>query len=85
MGSKSGRYFDEPVWLDRSVRYDITNPRKAEPGDAVAIVSPSFAAPEFFPAVHEQAMQRLTSITGLVPVEYPTTGSPRARKIVRVI
>lgn len=61
---------------------DITVPRKAEPGDAVAIVSPSFAAPEFFPEVHEQAMQRLTALTGLVPVEYPTTrktSSPQDR------
>jgi len=39
----------------------------------VAIVSPSFAAPEIFPAIHEQAMRRLTEITGLLPVEYPTT------------
>lgn len=39
----------------------------------MAIVSPSFAAPEFFPAIHEQAMRRLTEVTGLIPVEYPTT------------
>ncbi len=36
-------------------------------------MSPSFAAPGVAPAVHEQAMRRLTAITGLVPVEYPTT------------
>ncbi len=51
----------------------IRSPQKAEAGDAVAIVSPSFAAPEFFPEVHEQAMRRLTEVTGLIPVEYPTT------------
>lgn len=39
----------------------------------MAVVSPSFAAPGFAPAVHEQAMERLTEVTGLVPVEYPTT------------
>lgn len=39
----------------------------------VAVVSPSFAAPEFYPDIHEQAMRRLTEITGLIPVEYPTT------------
>ena len=39
----------------------------------MTIVSPSFAAPEFFSAVHEQAMRRLIEVTGLVPVEYPTT------------
>ena len=48
-------------------------PAKARPGDKVAVVSPSFAAPAVAPAVHEQAMRRLTDVTGLVPVEYPTT------------
>ena len=46
---------------------------KARTGDKVAIISPSFAAPAVAPAVHEQAMKRLGAITGLVPVEYPTT------------
>lgn len=46
---------------------------KASPGDRVAVLSPSFAAPGIAPAIHEQAMSRLTEITGLVPVEYPTT------------
>ncbi|WP_433090017.1 S66 family peptidase [Dactylosporangium sp. CA-052675] len=36
-------------------------------------MSPSFAAPGLFPAVHERAMDRLAEVTGLVPVEYPTT------------
>ena len=48
-------------------------PPKARPGDRVAILSPSLAAPGFAPAVHEQAMTRLAALTGLVPVEYPTT------------
>jgi muramoyltetrapeptide carboxypeptidase LdcA involved in peptidoglycan recycling len=39
----------------------------------VAVVSPSFAAPGMFPAVHEQAMQRLRDAFGVEPVEYPTT------------
>lgn len=46
---------------------------KARPGDKVAVLSPSFAAPAVAPAVHEQGMERLAAITGLVPVEYPTT------------
>ena len=46
---------------------------KLAPGDRVAILSPSFAAPGFAPAVHEQAMERLAESTGLVPVEFPTT------------
>ena len=52
---------------------------KARPGDMIAVLSPSFAAPAVAPAVHEQAMERLGAITGLVPVEYPTT-----RKLGRV-
>jgi muramoyltetrapeptide carboxypeptidase LdcA involved in peptidoglycan recycling len=51
----------------------LAHPPKARPGDRVAVVSPSFAAPGAAPAVHEQAMRRLAEVTGLVPVEYPTT------------
>jgi muramoyltetrapeptide carboxypeptidase LdcA involved in peptidoglycan recycling len=51
----------------------LASPAKAVAGDQVAIVSPSFAAPGFAPRVHEQAMARLTAVTGLLPVEYPTT------------
>ncbi len=47
--------------------------RPLVPGDRVAIVSPSFAAPDVAPALHEQALRRLHEATGLVPVEYPTT------------
>jgi hypothetical protein len=52
---------------------DVIHPPKARPGDRIAVLSPSFAAAGAFPAVHEQAMRRLTEVTGLVPVEYPTT------------
>jgi muramoyltetrapeptide carboxypeptidase LdcA involved in peptidoglycan recycling len=52
---------------------DLVRPSKARPGDRVAVLSPSFAAAGAFPAVHEQAMRRLTEVTGLIPVEYPTT------------
>lgn len=42
----------------------------------MAVVSPSFAAPAMFPAVHEIAMRRLRDEFGLEPVEYPPgTGS----------
>jgi muramoyltetrapeptide carboxypeptidase LdcA involved in peptidoglycan recycling len=61
----------------------LVHPPKAQPGDRVAVLSPSFAAAGVWPAVHEQAMRRLTEVTGLVPVEYPTTrtvdASPEAR------
>lgn len=48
-------------------------PAKAARGDRVAVLSPSFAAPSAGPEVHEQAMVRLAQVTGLLPVEYPTT------------
>ncbi|WP_223626268.1 LD-carboxypeptidase [Microbacterium sp. EST19A] len=56
---------------------------KLLPGDRVAVLSPAFAAPAVAPALHEQAMERLRELTGLVPVEYPTTreldATPEAR------
>lgn len=62
---------------------ELISPRKARAGDKVAVLSPSFAAPAVAPAVHEQALERLRVITGLVPVEFPTTrklgASPRER------
>ena len=62
---------------------DFIHPPKARAGDRIAVLSPSFAAAGAFPAVHEQAMRRLTEVTGLVPVEYPTTrevgATPRDR------
>lgn len=58
-------------------------PPKARPGDRVAVLSPAFAAPAVSETLHDQAMRRLTELTGLVPVEYPTTrqlgASPEAR------
>src|SRR5258708_6507680 len=63
--------------------HDLIRPPKARHGDRIAVVSPSFAAAGAFPAVHEQAMRRLTEVTGLIPVEYPTTrtvgATPRER------
>src|SRR4051794_35839221 len=53
--------------------HSLLHPPKAAPGDKVAVLSPSFAAPAVAPAVHEQALRRLREVTGLVPVEYPTT------------
>jgi muramoyltetrapeptide carboxypeptidase LdcA involved in peptidoglycan recycling len=53
------------------------------PGDRVAVLSPSFAAPAVAPEIHEQALRRLQQATGLMPVEYPTTrmldAAPEAR------
>ena len=62
---------------------ELISPAKAKPGEKVAVLSPSFAAPAVAPAVHKQALERLHAITGLVPVEFPTTrrlgASPRER------
>jgi len=57
----------------------LIRPPKAAPGDRVAVVSAGFAAPAVAPEIHEQAMRRLTEVTGLVPVEYPTTRRLDAR------
>jgi muramoyltetrapeptide carboxypeptidase LdcA involved in peptidoglycan recycling len=69
--------------LDGPVAHEIIIGPKARAGQKVAVLSPSFAAPGIAPAVHEQAMRRLREVTGLVPVEYPTTrllgASPQAR------
>jgi muramoyltetrapeptide carboxypeptidase LdcA involved in peptidoglycan recycling len=52
---------------------ELISPTKAKPGDKIAVLSPSFAAPAVAPALHEQAMTRLAAVTGLLPVEFPTT------------
>ncbi len=70
------------------MRPPLTTPPPVVPGDRVAVVSPSFAAPGMFPQVHEVAMRRLREEFGLEPVEYPTTrqvGAPaqdRARDLM---
>ena len=51
---------------------------KLSPGDRVAIVSPSWAGPGVFPAVHERALRQIRDELGLVPVEFPTTRTPGA-------
>src|SRR5262249_28761874 len=71
------------AWWDGHMRPDLTIPAKLSPGDPVAVVSPSWAAPGRSPGVHEVAMRRLKEEVGLEPVEYPTTrqlgASPQAR------
>ena len=60
----------------------LSTPRPV-PGDKVAVLSPAFAAPAVAPELHTQALRRLEDLTGLVPVEFPTTrqlgASPEAR------
>jgi muramoyltetrapeptide carboxypeptidase LdcA involved in peptidoglycan recycling len=57
------------------------HPPKPQPGDRVAVLSPSDGLPQLFAARHEQSLRRLRDELGLVPVEFPTTrvlGAPAA-------
>ncbi|MEI6054146.1 MAG: S66 peptidase family protein [Candidatus Saccharibacteria bacterium] len=62
--------------------------KKLNPGDQVAVISPSNGLPQIFPAPFELGLKRLQDIFGLIPKEYPTTrimGAPlkdRARDIM---
>jgi muramoyltetrapeptide carboxypeptidase LdcA involved in peptidoglycan recycling len=54
-------------------RPTLTVPPKPTRGARVAVVSPSWAGPGAYPAVHELAMRRLREELEVEPVEYPTT------------
>ena len=56
-----------------SLRPSFVRPPVAQPGDKVAILSPSWAGPGMFPRVHDLGLQRLRTHLQLEPVEYPTT------------
>jgi muramoyltetrapeptide carboxypeptidase LdcA involved in peptidoglycan recycling len=58
------------------MRPGLTPPPRLSPGDRVAVLSLSFAAPALFPAVHEQAMRRLRDPSALAsfPAQRPGTG-----------
>jgi muramoyltetrapeptide carboxypeptidase LdcA involved in peptidoglycan recycling len=67
------RQFACAVGFNGGMRPEFAAPAALRPGDRVAVVSPSFAAPGAFPAIHERAMRCLRDEFGLEPVEYPTT------------
>ncbi|MGE5540918.1 MAG: S66 family peptidase [Bacillota bacterium] len=46
---------------------------KLQPGDKVAVVSPSFAAPGKWPHIYELGLSRLKEVFGLEPVGFPAT------------
>ncbi len=48
------------------------------PGNKVAVVSPSFAAPARWPHIYELGLKRLRENFGLVPVPYPATAKLNA-------
>jgi hypothetical protein len=52
-------------------------PPKPEPGDAVAVLSPSGRAAAIFLAPVDLGLTRLREDFGLRPVEYPTTRAAR--------
>lgn len=56
-----------------SMRPSFVRPPILQPGDKVAILSPSWAGPGVFPDVHELGLHRLRKHLELEPVEYPTT------------
>lgn len=51
----------------------MKKPAKIDPGDKVAVLSPAWAAPAYFPQLHEQAMRRMEDLLEVQVVEYPTT------------
>lgn len=58
----------------------MKNLKKLKPGDKVAILSPSFAAPGMWPHVYELGLKRLRQVFQLEPVEFPTTKKLGASK-----
>lgn len=54
---------------------DVVTPAPLHPGDRVAILSPAWAAPAYFPQLHQQAMDRVRRLLDLEPVEFPTTAT----------
>ena len=60
---------------------DMIHPRPLRQGEyRVAVLSPSWAVPADYPAVHEQAMRRLRETVGVEPVELATTRRHSAAK-----
>ena len=68
------RPFRFSCWLDEEIvaHHALSSAPKLIPVDRVAILSTTFSAPGFAPAVQEQAIRRLITATALVPVEYAT-------------
>ncbi len=47
-------------------------------GGKVAVLSPAWAAPAYFPDLHDQAMERVERLLGVEAVEFPTTRNMKA-------
>ncbi len=61
------------AWLHGAMEQGSPRLRAVRPGDRVAVLSPAWPAPAYFPEIHEQAMRRIREDLELVPVEYDTT------------
>jgi muramoyltetrapeptide carboxypeptidase LdcA involved in peptidoglycan recycling len=59
--------------IEMAPTFELTTPPKAQPGDKVAVLSPSWAGPGVFPEVHEIGLRVLREDLGLEVVEFPTT------------
>jgi len=69
-------------------KFEMNQLPKLKPGDKVAVLSPSFAAPAVWPHVYELGLRRLREVFQLQPIEYPTTrklgatGAERATDLI---
>ena len=52
---------------------EFSYPTKPQPGDRVAVLSPSAGLPAVFPQVFDLGLRRLRNDFDLIPVEFPTT------------
>ncbi len=48
-------------------------PKRLEPGDTVAVLSPSWGGPSVYPAVFDLGLSNLRDLLGVTVQEYPTT------------
>lgn len=57
------------------MKHDVVAPPPLQPGNKVAILSPAWPAPAYYPEIHAQAMERVRTVLGLEPIEFPTTAT----------
>lgn len=53
-------------------------PRRLQPGDRIAILSPSWGGPAEYPGIYELGLRVLREVLRLEPVEFPTARMPAA-------
>lgn len=60
------------LWYSNVMKEFVRLPKLSK-GDQVAVISPSAGLPQIFPWVQDLGLERMRSVFGLEPVEYPTT------------